>query len=75
MAAIKLRQQGQVVIRVSIDNTGAVTMASVFSSSSYSSLDDAALAAARQTRFRPHQKNSQAVQALADIPYEFSLAR
>ncbi|TAM87589.1 MAG: energy transducer TonB [Candidimonas sp.] len=72
-AALRRHQTGEVVVRVIISATGAVVNASVERSSGHSLLDDAALAAVRKARFRPHTENGVAYTAMADIPFNFVL--
>jgi protein TonB len=42
-------------------------------SSGYSRLDEAAVEAMRQARFRPYTENGIAYKALVDIPFDFVL--
>lgn len=71
MASRRLREEGRVVILVEINAQGLVERASIDSSSGYSRLDEAALAAARQARFRPLMRNGVAMAARAKLPFDF----
>lgn len=66
-------EQGRVVIRVLISPQGTVLNVSVRSSSGHERLDDAAMKAARNARFKPYTENGIAYQAMADIPFDFVL--
>ncbi|GAA5236399.1 energy transducer TonB [Verticiella sediminum] len=72
-AARRMREEGRVVVRVTINVRGTVDRAVVQRSSGFDRLDQAALAAAQQTRFRPYTENGVAYAAMADIPYDFKL--
>ena len=72
-ASQRRREQGRVVVRVLISTSGTVVNASVARSSGFERLDDAALKAVRQARFKPYSENGVALQALADIPFDFVL--
>jgi len=67
------REQGRVVLRVSISPLGEVSTVTVQSSSGYAALDEAAIKAVRATRFKPYMKNGIAYPAQADIPFDFVL--
>ena len=66
-------EQGRVVLRVLISPLGQVANVVVRTSSGHSRLDDAAVAAMRQARFRPYTENGIAYKALVDIPFDFVL--
>lgn len=72
-ASERRREEGRVVVRVLISATGSVVNASVSRSSGHERLDQAALKAVRQARFKPYKENGIAYQALADIPFDFVL--
>lgn len=73
-SALAARQTGRVLIRVVIDVQGWVTTATVHRSSGVTSLDEAALVAVRQWRFRSAMKNGQAVEHEFAVPVRFVLA-
>ena len=73
--ARSLGQEGLVVVRVTIDQTGRVESAVVRRSSGFASLDEAALNAARGTAFKPYQRNGIPLRAFADIPFNFVLRK
>ncbi len=66
-------EQGRVVLRVLISPEGRVAQVKVQQSSGYDRLDEAAIEAMRQARFRPYTENGIAYQALVDIPFDFVL--
>lgn len=69
----RMREQGIVTIRVLINPRGSVDRATVQKSSGYQRLDDSALDAAKQARFKPYTENGVALAALADIPFNFNV--
>lgn len=69
----RLGEEGTVVLHVELDQTGAVVHASVKSSSGFARLDEAALAAVRNWRCQPAQRNGQPVRATALQPFKFVL--
>lgn|GEM_PF-4110557 len=71
--AIRARQQGKVVVRLLIGTQGEVKIANILVSSGASSLDQAAVLAAKQARFKPYTRNGLLYEAQADIPFEFVL--
>lgn len=66
-------EQGRVVLRVLISPEGQVAHVTVQNSSGYDRLDEAAIEAIQQARFRPYTENGIAYQALVDIPFDFVL--
>ena len=66
-------QEGKVILRVTIDSSGQTESIEVKTSSSYSSLDEAAKDAVRRVRFRPYTSGGVPMRAMADIPFEFKL--
>lgn len=66
-------EQGRVVLRVLISAEGRVAQVKVQHSSGYDRLDEAAIEAMQQARFRPYTENGIAYQALVDIPFDFVL--
>lgn len=65
-------EEGLVVLRVLINEIGAVARVDVERSSGHSRLDDAACQAVRRARFRPYVENGVPRMALATIPIEFN---
>lgn len=65
--------QGRVVVRVSVQANGGVGSAVVTQSSGHNILDEAALEAVRQWRFRPAQRAGRSVNATLDVPVVFQL--
>lgn len=72
-AAKRMGEQGRVVLRVDLDETGRVTGARVSSSSGSARLDDASLAAVRQWHCNPARRDGEAVRAVALQPFDFIL--
>jgi len=66
-------EEGTVVLRVELSETGAVGAVRVKTSSGFPRLDEAALAAVRSWRCRPARRNGQAVNATALQPFKFVL--
>jgi protein TonB len=62
-----------VVVRVSVQSDGKVGNAVVSKSSGHKVLDEAALEAVKNWRFRPAQRAGQAVNATLDVPVVFQL--
>jgi protein TonB len=69
----KMRESGKAVVRVFIDEGGLPRNVQLASSTGFARLDDAALAAVRNCRFKPYLENGLAVAAWASIPIEFEL--
>ena len=67
--------EGTVIVQAWVDPSGAVASAQVNRSSGHTILDDAALAAVQQWRFRPARRNRQAVASRVEIPITFRLKR
>ncbi|MBU4611279.1 energy transducer TonB, partial [Achromobacter sp. GG226] len=72
-ASQRMREEGRVVVRVTIDTSGNVARAVVQQSSGFDRLDEEALKAARRARFRPYTENGVAYPAAADLPFDFQL--
>lgn len=66
-------EEGTVVLRVELSESGHVAAARVQSSSGHARLDEAALAAVRTWRCNPAQRNGQPVRATALQPFKFVL--
>jgi len=69
----RMRESGRAVVRVLIDEAGLPRTVQLAASTGFARLDDAALAAVRNCRFRPWLDNGVAVAAWANIPIEFEL--
>ena len=69
----RLEEEGTVVLRVELDETGRVSVAGVHRSSGFARLDEAALGAVRTWRCTPAQRNGQPVRAVAMQPFKFIL--
>lgn len=72
-ASLRRGETGRVVVRVLISPQGTVANVSVRTSSGHSRLDESALSAVRQARFKPYTENGVAYSAMADIPFDFVL--
>jgi protein TonB len=71
----KLKEQGLVVLRVLIDETGTASLIEVQTSSGHERLDRAAREAVSRAEFRPYVEDGFPRRALVLIPIEFSLNR
>jgi protein TonB len=69
----RLGEQGQVKLKVELDETGRVTSARVVESSGYKRLDDAGLAAVKSWRCNPATRDGKPVRAIALQPLDFIL--
>ena len=67
----RFRETGTVLLRVSLDATGAVRDVAVQTSSEYQRLDQAALEAVRQWRFIPASRGPQPIPSTVLVPIEF----
>ncbi len=66
-------EQGTVVLRVELDESGHIALARINSSSGHARLDEAALAAVRTWRCTPARRNGEPVRAVALQPFRFIL--
>jgi protein TonB len=71
----RMKESGKALIRVYIDDTGMPRNVQLAASTGFSRLDDAALAAVRNCRFKPYLENGVAVAGWAAIPIEFELPK
>lgn len=72
--ALRARQQGTVLLRIVVDETGTPVEVEVERSSGHRALDRAAVDyALRQLRFRPAMRDGRAVRAVAQVPVAFRL--
>jgi len=69
--AVRNRWSGHVRLRVRVAADGRVLSASIENSSGFRQLDDSALAAVRQWRFTPAQRNGVAVEWEIGVPVDF----
>lgn len=68
----RLGEEGMVLLRVVIDESGRANRIEIQRSSGHSRLDDAARAAVQSAVFRPYVENGVARAVLATIPIEFT---
>lgn len=71
--ARRLGHEGKVLVRIRVLSSGEVADASVATSSGFSALDEAALAAVKRWRFRPAQRAGRAVDTVLQVPITFKL--
>lgn len=69
----RLGEEGRLVVRVELDESGRVSHTHIVNSSGYSRLDDAALTAVKTWHCRPALRDGQPVQAVALQPFNFVL--
>jgi protein TonB len=69
--ARKAQIEGKVVVTVTIDKTGVVEDATIFKS--VPMLDEAAVAAAMQCKFKPAKQRDKFVKVKMNIPFDFKL--
>jgi protein TonB len=69
----RLGEEGKLVLRVELDESGYVSTASVVESSSYKRLDEAALAVVKTWRCNPSLRDGHPVRAVALQPFNFVL--
>jgi len=67
----RMREQGKVLLRVSLDAQGVVKDVTIQQSSDFARLDQAALEAVRQWRFIPAKRGAESIAATVDVPIEF----
>ena len=71
----RMHESGQAIVRVYIDESGLPRSVELARSTGFSRLDDSALAAVRNCRFKPYLENGAAVAGWALIPIEFELPK
>lgn len=64
--------EGQTLLRVRVDDTGAVDSVEVVETSGYASFDSAAVAGARDLRFTPARRDGKRITVWAEVPVHFS---
>ena len=69
----RLREQGQVKLRVELDETGKITSSRVVESSGHKRLDEAGLEAVKNWHCNAATRNGKAVRAVALQPFDFIL--
>ncbi len=69
----KMRESGKALVRVYIDEAGLPRNVQLATSTGFARLDDSAVTAVRNCRFRPYLENGVAVPGWALIPIEFEL--
>lgn len=71
--ALRLRQEGDVVLHVLLDETGGQQKLRVAKASGYPLLDDAAVKAVRQWRFQPVQRAGKVIASWVEVPVSFRI--
>jgi len=69
----RMGEEGKLVLRVELDETGHIDEAKVINSSGYDRLDAAALTAVKSWQCNPSLRNGQPVRAVALQPFNFVL--
>ena len=69
----RMGEEGKLVLRVELDESGRIDDAKVLNSSGYERLDTAALAAVKSWHCNPSLRNGQPVRAIALQPFNFVL--
>lgn len=64
--------EGETVLRVRVNDVGAVDSVEVLESSGYASFDSAAVAGARDLRFSPARRDGKRITVWAEVPVYFS---
>ncbi len=73
LASRRLRERGEVLLKVEIGADGHALQVLVSRSSGSARLDNAALAAVRAARFKPYTENGQALVVWTTVPIHFEL--
>ena len=71
--SMRLREMGELQVRVLVSETGKVERAEVQKSSGYPRLDNAAREAALKAAFKPYMDNGRAVPVWVVVPFSFKL--
>lgn len=69
----RLGEEGKVILRVELDETGRVDRVTVKTSSGFARIDEAALATVKRWRCNPARRDGMAVRAVAIQPFNFVL--
>ena len=64
--------EGQTLLRVRVTDTGRVDSVQVLESSGHPAFDSAAIAGARDMRFRPARRDGKRIEVWAEVPVHFS---
>lgn len=72
-SAMRAGEQGTVMVRVEVDANGLPTSVEVAERSGSRALDRAAVAAVRQWRFQPAQRDGQPVPGAVTVPIDFKM--
>ena len=64
--------EGETRLRVRVTDTGAVDSVEVLDPSGHPEFDAAAIAGAKQLRFRPARRNGKRIEVWAEVPVHFS---
>jgi protein TonB len=70
-ASKRMRESGQVVLRVLVSKLGVPESVTVQTSSGHARLDEAAASAVRESRFQPYTENGVALEVWVPVPIEF----
>ena len=73
MSARRMGEQGRVMVTVSLSASGSPQSVTVLTSSGHAVLDEAAVNAIRNWRFRPAERNGQPVASTVEVPVSFRL--
>ena len=69
----RLGEEGKLMLRVELDESGHISVAQVINSSGFKRLDEAALAAVKTWRCNPPRRNGQPVRAIVQQSFNFVL--
>lgn len=64
--------EGETILRVRVNDIGAVDSVEVLESSGYASFDSAAVSGARELRFSPARRDGRRIAVWAEVPVHFS---
>jgi len=64
--------EGETILRVRVNDEGAVDSVEVLGSSGYASFDSAAVTGARDLRFDPARRDGKRITVWAEVPVHFS---
>jgi periplasmic protein TonB len=73
--AKRRRQEGSVLLEVSVNKNGSASKVEVKQSSGFSLLDEAALDAVRHWQFEPAKNNNEPVASSVEVPVAFKLSK
>lgn len=65
--------EGRAIIKALLDTNGEIISAEILQSSGYVELDQAAIKAARKSRFKPAKYKNYPVRVYVSLPYTFRL--